>query len=185
MWRLYKYSNVKDGASPYVLLSIFKTWILPHFEYGACVWIFYIFDEAIHMDREPSSGYISLFNRLSVLYYKCLKIVLGVPLSTCNISVCVRVGVLPLRYHLALRSLVWYIRGYHGLASTMVRDQLFSFYADDEVWGDSCFYAPSYRMLLRLSNFSEENFWNPRFKISKVAVLIRETIFSKLNIFWQ
>ena len=85
------------------------------------------------MDREPSSGYISLFNRLSALYYKCLKIVLGVPLSTCNIYVCVRLGVLPLRYHLAPRSLVWYIRGYHGLASTMVRDQLFSFYADDEV----------------------------------------------------
>ena len=63
MWRLYKHSNVKDGASPYVLLSIFKTWILPHFEYGACIWIFSIFDGTIDMDREPSSGYI-LFLRV-------------------------------------------------------------------------------------------------------------------------
>ena len=67
----------------------------------------------------------------------------------------------------------------------MVRDQLFSFYEDDEVWCDTYFYAPSKRMLERLSSFSRENFWSARLKISKVSLLIREKMFCKLTVFWH
>ena len=183
MWRLYKHSNIRDGAHPYVLLSIFKTWILPLFEYGCCVWIFSIFDGQIHMEAKPSAGYVAVFDRLSRLYYKCLRIVLGVPTSTCHISVCVRLGILPLRYHLALRSLVWYLRAYHGLASLVLRDQLFNFYQDDEIWRNTYFYAPSFHMLKRLGRFSKSCFWSA--KIDKVSKIIRDSMFEELSIFWK
>jgi len=95
----------------------------------------------------------------------------------------VRLGVLPLRCHLCLRALVWYLRGFHGKAGIVVQKQLFQMYADDEVWMNTCFYQPCYLMLRRLSAFSGVNFWEvPLYKVSNV---IRDAMFSELTHFWS
>ena len=117
------------------------------------------------------------------LYAKCHKLILGVPTSTCNISVFVRLGVLPLRFHLLRRALVWYLKAYHGEASKAVQDQLFSFYENDEIWMHSCFYNPSFRELCRLNSISDINLWSV--KPMKASILIRDAFYSEVNNFWQ
>ena len=183
LWRVFNHSSIRNGSSPHVLFFIFRAYIMPHFEYAACVWIFMIFGGHIDMERKPLRGYITLFSKLETLYARCCKSVLGVPQSTSNVAVFVRLGVLPLRYHLALRSLVWYLRAYHGLASRVVQKQLFDWYEHDEYWSNSCFYQPSFLMLRRLSRLSGVNFWTV--PVHLVAGKIRAAMFLELDQFWK
>ena len=108
---------------------------------------------------------------------------MGVPRSTCTVAVYVRLGILPLRYHLSLRTLVWYLRCYHGKASLVVQKQLFHLYSRDEDWMNTCFYQPSYLMLKRLSRLSGADFWSV--PLHKVANSIRDSMFLELSIFWD
>lgn len=183
MWRLYSHSNISRGASPYVLLNIFRTWILPLFDYGSCIWIFLIFDGDVQLDKKPSRGYIKVFNKLDTLYMRCCKLILGVPTSSRNISVLVRLGFLPLRFHFVWRALVWYLKAYHGRASRVVQRQLFEFFEDDEIWFQSSFYNPAYRMLLFLRRVSCINFWG--IPVDKVSEPIRDALFKVANNFWS
>lgn len=183
MWRLYNHGNISTGASPYVLLNIFRTWILPLFEYGSCLWIFIVFDRDVCLGKAPDRGYITVFNKLDSLYAKCCKLILGVPISSCNISVYVRLGILPLRFHLVWRALVWYLKASHGSASKVVQRQLFSYYENDEIWMRSCFYNPAFRILSYLGRHIDVSFWGVR--IEKASMLIRESLFKEADIFWR
>jgi len=147
------------------------------------IWIFRVFDGVFDMETSPVRGYGTPFKKLSTLYIKLCKAILGVPISSSSLAVYVRLGVLPLRYHLCLRALVWYLRGFHGKAGIVVQKQLFRMYADDEVWMNTCFYQPCYLMLRRLSAFSGVNFWEV--PLHKVSSVIRDAMFSELNHFWS
>ena len=63
------------------------------------------------------------FKKLSTLYSKLCKAILGVPISSSSLAVYVRLGALPLRYHLCLCALVWYLRGFHGKTGIVVYKQ--------------------------------------------------------------
>ena len=139
LWRIFNHSNYTNGSSPYTLLFIFRTWLLPIIDYGSCLWIFSVFDGTVTMNSRASRGYVTVFKKLSGLYARICKSILGVPSSTCTVAVYVRLGILPLRYHLSLRALVWYLRCYHGKASQVVQKQLFHLYSHDEDWMNTCF----------------------------------------------
>jgi len=183
MWRLYNHGNISKGSSPFILLNIFRIWLLPLFDYGSCLWVFLVFDGNVEVDRKPSQKYRSAFSKLESLYVKCCKIILGVPSSSSSVGVLVRLGLLPLRFHYVWRALVWYLKAYNGSASMIVQRQLNDFYCDDEIWYKSCFYNHAFRKLSYLSSISGVNFWvlNNSKKSSK---LIRDALFSEANIYW-
>jgi len=87
-----------------------------------------------------------------------------------------------LRYHLAWRALVWYLRSYHRLASKVLKEQLFAFYDDDEIWNNCCFYNPAFRMLFSLRDHSPLSFWDVR--IDKASKLVRDALFAEASGFW-
>ena len=107
---------------------------------------------------------------------------MGVPKSSRSISVLVRLGLLPLRFHFVWRALVWYLKAYHGKASKVVQKQLLRFFDDDEIWFSSCFYNPAYRMLRFLQSVSSINFWGVN--LDKVSDIIRDTLFKVANQTW-
>ena len=183
MWRLYNHSNISKGASPYTLLSIFRIWLLPLFDYGSCLWIFLVFDGNVELGRKPSRKYITVFSKLESLYVKCCKLILGVPGNSCSVGVLVRLGVLPLRFHYAWRALVWYLKAYDGSASMIVQRQLNDFYRDDEIWYKSCFYNHAFRMLSYLSSVSGVNFWALN-NNKKASRLIRDALFLVASNYW-
>lgn len=184
MWRLYKHSNTSDGDHSYVLIiniqnmdfTIFWIWMLglDFFQFSMAKYIW---------EAKSSSGYVALFDRLPRLYYKCLKIVCGLSTSTCHISVCARLSILLLMYHLSLRSLVWYLTAYYWLARSVLRGQLFNFYQDDQIWRNTYFYTPSFHLLKRFGRFSKLCFWSA--KIDKVSKIISDSMFEELSIFGE
>ena len=115
-------------------------------------------------------------------FVRCCKLILGVPKSSRSISVLVRLGLLPLRFHFVWRALVWYLKAYHGKASKVVQKQLLRFFDDDEIWFSSCFYIPTYRMLRFLQSVSGINFWGVN--LDKVSDIIRDTLFKVANQTW-
>jgi len=64
-----------------------------------------------------------------------------------------------------------------------VQRQLFSFYDDDEVWFESCFYNHAFRMLSYLYRVTGVNFWE--LKSKKASMQIRDALFSEANKFWN
>ena len=95
----------------------------------------------------------------------------------------VRLGILSLGFHLVWRALCWCIKTYQGSASVDAQRQLFSFYDDDEVWFESCFYNHAFRMLSYLYRVTGVNFWE--LKSKKASMQIRDALFSEANKFWN
>ena len=111
-WRVFNHANVVTGAAPRTLEIIFLSWLYPILEYGSAVWIFRIKD-VLHFSYPVKSRYSNVFGRLSKLYLRLARAILGVDSITSGLATLVRLGWMPIDYLLAYRACICYMKVRH------------------------------------------------------------------------
>ena len=101
------------GSNPQFLLQMFKAHILSILEYGCPLWIFRLscdFSTQFHWTNKVHKLYDEIWQKIVIFYNTMLRRILGVPDGTATLVVYIRSGMFPLDYHLALNSLVWFLK---------------------------------------------------------------------------
>ena len=180
-WRVFNHRSPVTGSSPKSLEIIFHSWLFPILEYGSPVWIFQI-KSCFHYSYPVLSCYADVFSRLTVLFHRLAKAILGVDKTTTNVATLVRLGWMPLDYWLAYRACIWYMKIRLGLAGVALKNQYaaFSCRSNDDVWSRTCFYKPAHDLIVRLDPTLLDCIDLPTFRTR-----LRDCIFDELTVFWQ
>jgi len=165
----------------------FKCYILPIIEYSSALWVFKLRDgRHFHFSTPLVRPYISIFGELNRFYLRCARSILGVPVSSSGIATLVRLGWMPLDYHLAFRACIWFLRDRAGLCGTALNDHIWGTYnnrTDFEAWSNTCFYKHCLDFILRLNSYQlGPDLLN--IDVKRAPKLLKKCIFHELNGQW-
>ena len=190
-------ANSRAGASPAKILNIFNQYIFPRCDYASCLWIFRIFfyrkrrffgdtntmSPGLTPDASPLRPYGEHFKTLNKVFMQCMRLVIGAHGSSCAEAVLVRLGVMPLRYMLAFRASLWFLKIISGESDKLLLDQWKTMCTDTEAYEFSCFYRGCDEFIKRLNTFSDIDILScPRGLRKKI---LSNAIFCDLSIFWS
>ena len=93
--------------------------------------------------------YSAVFSRLSKLYLRLARAILGVDSSTSGTAALVRLGWMPIDYLLAYRACIWYMKVRLGLADGALSNRFAVFFesVNNKTWAGSVFYKPSHNFV--------------------------------------
>ena len=182
MWRLFNHCGVKSSnVSPKLLLNIFRTWIMPHFETNSEIWILLVVRK-FSLIPEIENGYGILFKELSSLYDKCLRAILGLEAKAYKFSPHIILGMLPLHCHLLIRSLSFYHRIVSGQAGPLIMQQHRNYM--NQPWEHSLFFGGCISLLEDIQNSIGCNILciNNSGQFKRV---LKDGIFKDLDVEWK
>ena len=182
MFLLRNNSNYVTGNNPETLLRLFRSYIIPHFLYGAPLWIFCIRDK-FRYDTPLRWGYGKFWLKLKTLYRKCGRWILGVHPNTSGEAVLVRLGWLPLDYLLALHGLKTFLKLYHGQGGQVLKSCTYDRGNCLEAYGHGDFFSKAYEFLTYLNTGSDVDLMDPN--IIKNDSPLRKSLYHDLNRVWK
>ena len=154
-WRIFQHSNHIH------LLDILDSYILPILTYGSSLWIFQVFPE-IRLDLTPKRPYGETFNDIQRTFNRLLSACAAARKNTSHLAILVRLGRLPLHYHLALYAMCDFHAIVHKRTGPAMTDLLESSMNDLPTWNNTLYQSSSQPMTTSLilpSTLTMATYW--------------------------
>ena len=109
------------------------------------------------MGIKPIRPYGKYYQPLTSVFMQCMRLIIGAHSSASGIAVLVRLGVMPLRYMLALRASLWFLKIINGESDDLLSKQWRDLCSDDELLEFTSMYKGCLNFVTRMNEFVDED----------------------------
>ena len=175
--------DAQYGCSIGRLLQIFDENVLVHTLHGSALWIFSVFPN-IRLTASPAKNCES-WKVLASFYHRSLSMICQSRRGTSRIALLVRLGRLPLHYHIAFHAMATYYKILRHNPSPALTHQ-HQHFTDNETLNSTLFYAPA---LQNITYF--ERYTQPHVSLMELPSMnafkcrLRKAMFNELSSSWQ